>query len=162
MKFQLPVEEYTLISPLPPAEIKARLQKQTSGSFVLNAKIMKTFSGDFAGNAFLISRVNDKGGYKKKSMTAIKGRILNNGTGSTIIITMGLSLFTYLIIGFVFLGFCAYIIANGGISIEKPLTLGVIGIPVIFIWFWVNFLKGVESEKLYLSKLFEGTEVFNQ
>lgn len=158
MNFQLPYERYTLISPLPPAEIKARLQKQTSGSFVLNAKMMKTFSGDFAGNAFLISRVNEKRGYKRKSMTAIKGRILNNGTGSTIIITMGLSLFTYLIIGFIFLGFCAYIIANGGISLERPLTLGVIGIPIIFISFWITFLKGVESEKLYLSKLFEGTE----
>jgi hypothetical protein len=159
MIFKLPFERYTLISPLPPAEIKTRLQKQTSGSFVLNSKIMKTFSGDFAGNAFLISRVNEKKGYKKKSMTAIKGRILNNGTGSIIIISMGLSLFTYLIFGFVLLGLSAYIIANGGISLKQPLTLGVIGIPVVFIWFWVNFLKGVESEKLYLSKLFEGTEI---
>jgi hypothetical protein len=71
---------------------------------------------------------------------------------------MGLSLFTYLVLGFIFLGFSAYIIANGGISLEKPLTLGVIGIPIIFISFWITFLKGVESEKLYLSKLFEGTE----
>lgn len=158
MKFQLPFERYTLISPLAPAEVKARLQKQTSGSFVLNAKIMKTFSGDFAGNAFLISRVNEKRGHKRKSMTAIKGRILNNGTGSIIIISMGLSLFTYLLIGFIFLGFCAYIIASGGISVKNPLTLGVIGVPVIFISFWITFLKGVESEKLYLSKLFDGTE----
>src|SRR6186713_1944254 len=123
MKFKLPFERYTLTSPLAPAEVKARLQKQTSGSFVLNSKGMKTFSGDFAGNAFLISRVIEKRGYNKKSMTAIKGRILNNGTGSTIIITMGLSLFTYLITGFVFLGYCAYIIANGGISIKDPFTL---------------------------------------
>jgi len=119
---------------------------------------MKTFSGDFAGNAFLISRVKEKRGYKKKSMTAIKGRILNNGTGSTIIITMGLSLFTYLVVGFVFLGFSAYIIANGGISLGKPLTLGVIGVPIIFGSFWMTFLKDVENEKLYLSKLFEGVE----
>lgn len=158
MNFKLPFERYTLISPLTPAEIKARLQKQTSGSFVLNSKLMKTYSGDFAGNAFLISRVNEKRGYKKKSMTAIKGRILNNGTGSTIIITMGLSLFTYIITGFVFLGYCTYIIANGGISVKDPFTWGVIGIPIIFISFWRTFLKGVESEKLYLSNLFEGTE----
>lgn len=158
MKFKLPFERYTLVSPLPPAEVKQRLQKQTSGSFVLNAKIMKTFSGDFAGNAFLISRVKEKRGYKKKSMTAIKGRILNNGTGSTIIITMGLSLFTYLIFGFAFLGFSAYIIANGGMSLENPLTLGVIGVPIIFLYFWMSFLKDVEPEKLYLSKLFEGVE----
>jgi hypothetical protein len=158
MKLKLPFERYTLISPLSPAEIKERLKKQTAGSFVLNAKSMKTYSGDFAGNAFLISRVNEKRGYKKKSMTAIKGRILNNGTGSTIIITMGLSLFTYLIVGFVFLGFSAYIITNGGISVEKPLTLGVVVIPLIFISFCATFQKDVEKEKPYLSNLFEGTE----
>jgi hypothetical protein len=158
MKFKLPYERYTLISPLSPTTIKERLKEQTSGSFVLNATNMKTYSGDIAGNAFLITRVNQTRGRKTKSMIAIKGRITDNGAGCTIAMTMTFSFITYAIVGFVFLMTIFTTIKNGGISFEKPFSIGLVVLPVFCIVASILFQKDVEKEKAYLSELFEGTE----
>ncbi|SFD27107.1 hypothetical protein SAMN05518672_1011382 [Chitinophaga sp. CF118] len=159
MKFKLPFEYYTLLSPLSPTEIKERLKGQTSGSFVIDARNTKAYSGHIVNNAFLISRINNIRGYKKKSMMAIKGRITDIGAGSTISITMTLSPFTYIVIGFILLMLIMVTTRNGGLSFDKPVTLfGVVMLPVVFIVLCITFQNDVQKEKPILSKLFEGTE----
>jgi hypothetical protein len=158
MKFKLPFERYTLISPLSPEIIKERLREQTSGSFVLNSKNMKTYSGEIAGNAFLITRINETKGRKRKSLMAIKGRITDNGAGSTIAMTMSFSFVVYMVTGLIFLISAAIALSNNRISFAHPFSFGVIVIPIFFIIYSVSFQDDVKREKAYLSELFEGIE----